>query len=125
MARRFIYSSDLSGMEIPEGQHGKLRVLMHPTLDRPRELDATSLELANIKGATLEMVEIEVQIDGEPAERLFMELKSFDKLFGKGRDPQDVLETVVEMGVEAPRRRGRPAGSSGKGTHHPQTFRFW
>lgn len=48
MAIKQIMVSDISGDEIPEGQHVTIVVTQHPELTSPRELDLTVDELAGL-----------------------------------------------------------------------------
>ncbi len=119
MARRRveIVSSDLTGKEIGKPEEvAELRVLRHPLIDSPVRLDAYVLEVAGLENTHRELVTIELVMPDSPAEQIVLDREEFDKMFRL--DVAEVLSAAdpyQEPGPSAEaRRRGRPAGSSGK-----------
>lgn len=112
MARRYVTVSDLSGKEIGDGEKAAVRVLTHPAITSPVQIDAGALEVASLKGKD-DLVEIELLLPNTPPERLVVDRAVFDKLFKDG-SPADVLGSAASYEPDestVPRRRGRPAGS--------------
>jgi hypothetical protein len=112
MVRRVFVVSDLTGELIPDEEHVSIKVLDHPTISGAVRLDASEGEIAELGATASDFVVLEV-LRQSGTERLVVELDKFEKLFT--HDVQDALQEAEPIAEEsAPRRRGRPRGSSNR-----------
>jgi hypothetical protein len=115
-----VYTSDLTGRDIAgTDELVEVRVLDHPSIDRPVKLDAYALEVQSLLESNDQFVTLELVLPGEKPRRLVVAGDRFTKVFTA--DVDDVLanaEAYTE-GYNAP-RRGRPAGGMSKAPAKPK-----
>jgi hypothetical protein len=114
LAVKQVTVSDISGNDIDDGQGAVLVVSDHPALGgRTVELDADISEVEKLESSKLTMVSVEVRFPDGERKRVILDAANFDKLFGKGTDVAEILQSARRGGgaEAAPRRRGRPVGS--------------
>jgi hypothetical protein len=114
LAVRQVVVSDISGKDIEDGQGAVLVVSDHPALGgRTVELDADISEVEKLESSKLTMVSVEVRFSDGARKRIILDAANFDKLFGKGTDVAEILQSARRGGAPeaAPRRRGRPAAT--------------
>lgn len=122
MAQKVTFVSDLTGKEISDdSEHASLIILSHPTIDSPVRIDAHALEAANLKDESVDLVQVEIQLPNYEAERVWIALPKFDKLFAKNVDQQTVLENAEPFyqPQKVTIKRGRPAGTATKAAAKP------
>lgn len=107
-----VYTSDLSGKEIDRTDEiAEIRVLDHPSINRPVKLDAYVLEVQSLLDADDQFVTLEVVLPGQPARKVVVPGDTFAKLFsGDVDETLDNAEPLSGGSREAQPRRGRPAG---------------
>ena len=119
MAVRQIVVSDISGVELGDGDHARV-VIDHPDHGFPLELDVSAAEAERLQDTTLRLVTCTILAPNRPPRRAVVETKTLDKLFD-GVDFDRVLEgarkserTGVTARSEAGSSRGAPAPAGPK-----------
>ena len=111
MGSRTLLFSDLSGEDLTDESHARIRI-KHPDFNFPVELDITTDEAGKFVGSTLRFMECTIYEPNQPPRSVFIETKQADKLF-PSVDWQSVLESARKAEVEAQApRRGRPPKSA-------------
>jgi hypothetical protein len=133
MAKKVMVVSDLTGDPIKNDDDVVTIILWdHPLLEEPVQLDANKSEVAKLKGTHKDYAVVELLSDGgDNTERMVLELAEFEKLFKVEID--DALHGAEKYSYgrpgaaptqEAPKRRGRPAGSKNVRVDKPKAVDY-
>ncbi len=108
MGRKTTAFSDLTGVEVPEEQLGRLVIRSHPDLNgQAVYLEALPAELAALDKVNVPMVTVEWQPPGEGENKTFsLSVADFDKLAKSG--------PTTKLLDDAPRASGRRSGAGGE-----------
>ena len=113
MAVKQVVVSDISGVELDDGDHARV-VVQHPDMAGPLELDISTAEAAKLTETTLRLVAMTVLEPNKPPRSVQMETKVLDRLF-PDVDFDRVLEGArrADLAAVPPSQRpGRPGGSA-------------
>jgi hypothetical protein len=104
-----IYTSDLTGKDIKNTDElVEVRVLDHPSINRPVTLDAYALEVQSLLDAGDQFVTLEVVLPGQAPRRVVVPGDVFDKVF-----ESDVDETLANAEPYYP-SAAQPAHRTGR-----------
>jgi len=115
MAVKQVVVSDISGVELADGDHARV-IVQHPDIPMPVELDVSTAEAAKLTDTTLRLVAMTVYEPDKPPRSVQIETKVLDRLFGDV-DIDRVLEGARRADLAAlppSQRPGRQAGPAGR-----------
>lgn len=116
MAVKQVVVSDISGVELADGDHARL-IVQHPDIAGAVELDVSASEAAKLTETTLRLVSMTVLEPDRPPRSVQMETKVLDRLFGDV-DFDRVLEGARRADLtsvppsQRPSRRADPSSST-------------
>jgi hypothetical protein len=113
MAVKQVVVSDISGVELADGDHARV-IVQHPDIAVPVELDVSTDEAAQLTETTLRLVAMTVLEPDKPPRSVQIETKVLDKLFS-GVDFDRVLEGARRADLASVPPSQRP-GRQGGGT---------
>ena len=110
MAVKQVVVSDISGIELDDGEHARV-VVQHPDIAGALELDISTAEAAKLTETTLRLVALTVLEPNKPPRSVQMETKVLDRLF-PDVDFDRVLEGARRADLAALPPSQRPGRSS-------------
>lgn len=122
MAVKQVVVSDISGVELSDGDHARV-IVQHPDLPMPVELDLSTAEAAKLTDTTLRLVSMTVYEPDKPPRSVQIETKVLDRLFGEV-DFDRVLEGARRADLAALPPSQRPGRQGATRTGRPEKIDY-
>jgi hypothetical protein len=109
MATKTVLVSDLTGKDIPDGQHARIVFSDAPGVSGSVEIDVALSEVDKLESETLELVSLAIYTGTGAPRRVVMQASNFQNAF-KSVDIEKVLKGARKVSTSGTKRASAPRG---------------